>query len=489
MLSTSVEFFVAFFGILNVGGVPVPLYPPMRLDQFEDFLGRQDAILSNCGAKVLITLPQFAPMARVMKNRVNLKEISSVKSLSESVPSPLYTAGEDEMALLQYTSGRTGHPKGVPLTHRNLLVNIWAIGKGFGISEESGDVMVSWLPLYHDMGLIGMSLLSLVHGLPLVLMAPEQFLGRPARWLRAFSRYRGSLTAAPNFAYAICANKIEDEELEGVDLSSWRVALNGAEPVIPSTVRAFQERFEKFGFRSSSSFPAYGLAEATLAVSFTPLERGLKTLSLDRVHLGATNEVIDGDDEVASCGLLVDDIEVRIVSERGEPLPDNRQSHVEIRGASVMRGYLGFKGVEDWLRVGDLGFFSGGELFITGRTKDVIVVAGRNLHPIDIEAVVSGISGVRPGCVVALGIESESTQRVVVLVETRQKSEELLNSVRKKVVEIIGGPAEVVLLDPRTLPKTPSGKIRRQETKSRYINQNLKSALSLIHISEPTRPY
>ena len=169
------------------------------------------------------------------------------------------TPKSHEVALLQYTSGSTGNPKGVPLTHGNLLTNIWAIGKGFGAGD--GDVMVSWLPLYHDMGLIGMCLVSFVHGLPLVLMAPDEFLSRPVRWLRAFSRYRGTMTAAPNFAYAICAKKIEDADLEGVDLSTWRLALNGAEPVVPSTVRAFTERFQVHGFREAAMFPAYGLAE------------------------------------------------------------------------------------------------------------------------------------------------------------------------------------------------------------------------------------
>lgn len=471
MLPTSVDFFTAFFGILNAGAVAVPLYPPMRLDQFEDFLGRQDAILKNCQARVLITLPQFGPVAEVMRQRTNLIAITSTRDLAKSAPVPLYPATEHELALLQYTSGSTGNPKGVPLTHRNLLTNIWAIGTGFGIGD--GDVMVSWLPLYHDMGLIGMSLVSFVHGNPLVLMAPDQFLSRPVRWLRAFSRYKGSMTAAPNFAYAICAKKIEDKELEGVDLSSWRVALNGAEPVIPATVRAFNKRFGPYGFRETSAFPAYGLAEATLAVSFTPRDQGLKVLSLNRETLAQTGEVIIGEDEVASCGFLVDDIEVRIADDSG-PLPEGRQGHVELRGPSMMTGYLGYEPSPEWLRVGDLGFFWEGELYITGRHKDLIVVGGRNIHPNDLEAAVGQLSGVRPGSVAALGIEADGTQKIVVLAEVRKQSPELRSLIQSTVHDVAAVPAEVVMLEPRTLPKTPSGKIRRQESKQRYLENKLR---------------
>lgn len=471
MLPTSVDFFTAFFGILNAGAVAVPLYPPLRLDQFEDFLGRQDAILKNCQAQVLITLPQFAPVAEVMRQRTGLTAITSARDLAKSAPSPVYQAQEQDVALLQYTSGSTGNPKGVPLTHRNLLTNIWAIGNGFGIGD--GDVMVSWLPLYHDMGLIGMSLVSFVHGNPLVLMAPDQFLGRPVRWLRAFSRYQGSMTAAPNFAYAICAKKVEDKDMEGVDLSSWRLALNGAEPVIPATVRAFNARFAPYGFREASAFPAYGLAEATLAVSFTPRDQGLKVLSINRDILAQTGEVVEGDDEVASCGFLVDDIEARIADETGV-LPEGRQGHIELRGPSMMSGYLGYEPSPEWLRVGDLGFFWRGELYITGRSKDLIVVGGRNIHPNDLEAAVGQIEGVRPGCVAALGVESEGTQRIVLLAEVRKKSPELRSLIQSTIHEVAAVPAEVVMLEPRTLPKTPSGKIRRQESKQRYLDDQLR---------------
>ncbi len=472
MLPTCVDFFTAFFGILNAGAIAVPLYPPVRLDQFEDFLSRQDAILSNCQAEVLITMPQLGPVIEVVKQRTGLRLITSARELGRSTPADLYPAGSDEVALLQYTSGSTGHPKGVPLTHHNLLTNIWAIGKGFAMGDN--DVMVSWLPLYHDMGLIGTCLGSFVHGLPLVLMGPEQFLGRPGRWIRAFSRYRGTMTAAPNFAYAICAKKVSEEELEGVDLSCWRIALNGAEPIVPSTVRAFLDRFAPYGFQPGTMFSAYGLAEATLAVTFNPLGRGLKTISLDRDHLSKTGEVVSGSDEVASCGVLLDGVELRIADDQGA-LPEGRQGHVELRGDSVMSGYYGYPERGEWLRPGDLGFLWEGELYITGRTRDLIVVGGRNLHPNDLEAAVGLVPGVRPGCVAALGVESsEGTQRLLILAEARKGSgDELRNKIQEAVQKTVGMAAEIVLLPPRTLPKTPSGKIRRQESKRRYLESSL----------------
>lgn len=462
MLPTSVEFFEAFFGILNTGAIVVPLYPAARLDKFEDFLSRQDAILKNCQAEVLITLPQMAAITEVVRQRTRLSQITSCKSLKSSAPEPLYQALGDQVALMQYTSGSTGHPKGVPLTHQNLMVNMRAIAHGFGL--DNNDVMVSWLPLYHDMGLIGMALTSFYYGNLLVLMAPDQFLSRPVRWLRAFSTYRGSMTAAPNFAYAICAKKIEESDLQGLDLSSWRIALNGAEPIVPSTVRAFEARFQQYGFKKSSTFPAYGLAEATLAVSFSPIGRGLKTLKVDREELTASGKVVVGHDEVPSCGFPVEDMEFRIADDTG-PLPEGYQGHVELRGPSIMSGYYGLSPSQEWLRVGDLGFVQDGELYITGRSQDLIVVGGRNLHPNDLEAAVAELGGIRPGCVAAVGVESEGTQRLVILAETRKSSPQLRRAVQEKVMSFCSLPCEVVLLAPRTLLKTPSGKIRRQASK------------------------
>lgn len=439
MLPTGVDFFAAFYGVLWIGAVAVPLYPPLRLDQADDFVARQDGILANCQAEVLISLPQLQPMAELLRRRSSLRCVTSVKALSQAGAAPL--GPRAELALIQYTSGSTGQPKGVALTHENVLANTWAFGREFGM--VSGELMISWLPLYHDMGLIGTTLGSLSHGLPLVLMGPERFLARPVEWLRAFSDYRGTLTAAPNFAYGLCAERIRDEELEGLDLSSWRNALNGAEPIRWATVDAFIRRFAPYGFRASAMYPAYGLAEASLAVTLNPPGRGVRRLGQ---HI--------------SCGRPIEDVEVRIVEGR-----------VEIRGRSVMHGYYGHPPRGDaWHDTGDLGFLHDGELYITGRAKDVVMIGGRCLHPHDVESVLAEVRGIRKGCVAAFGVDDGGSERLVVLAESRGADPRLC---LQRVFQETGVRPEVVLLPPRSLPKTPSGKLRRGEARRRYLQGEL----------------
>ncbi len=473
MLPTGLEFFQAFLGALWVGVVPVPLYPPLRLDQAEDFLLRQQAILGNCGAEVIVSLPQLSPVFAFLKGRTSLKRWVTVRELALQAAAPEGPAGSESLAFLQYTSGSTGDPKGVALTHRNLLTNIWDIGTGFGMG--SGDVMVSWLPLYHDMGLIGTSLGSLCHGLPVVLMGPDQFLARPERWLRAFSDYRGTMTAAPNFAYSICAHKIDDQQLEGIDLSCWRIALNGAEPVLEETIQAFCQRYQSYGFRPEAMFPAYGLAEATLAVTFTPLGRGARVERIDRLHLQESGQVVAGTDPVVSSGVPLESFEVRVTDREGQVLKEGFQGEVEIRGDSVMAGYFGQAPRQGlWHPTGDLGFLLDGELFLTGRLKDLVVVAGRNFHPNDIEASVARIKGVRPGSIVALGSKDQGSERLVILAEARNVGPDLAQEIARVVRQETGLQPVVELLPPRTLPKTPSGKLRRREAARRFEQDELR---------------
>lgn len=484
MLPTEIDFFAALYGTLWMGAVPVPLYPPVRLDQAQDFIARQDAILANSGARILISLPQLAPMAELLKSRSSVKGVSSVKALSEFGAAPLGPRGH--LGLIQYTSGSTGQPKGVALSHENLLANTWALGEEYGF--RSGEVMVSWLPLYHDMGLIGTSMGSLTYGMPVVLMGPEQFLARPALWIQAFSDYRGTCTAAPNFAYGLAARKITDAELQGVDLSPWRVALNGAEPIQAETARAFVDRFQPYGFRPGSMYPAYGLAEATLAVTLNPQGRGILTKSVDLKALQTDDRVQSGSDTLVSSGRVIQNVEVRIASSTGDALPDGVQGRVLLRGPAVMTGYFGRppRG-EAWHDSGDLGFFEAGELYITGRSQDLIIVGGRNLHPHDLEATVSAVAGVRPGCVAAFGVEEAGTQSLVVLAEARKPGESLERQIQTALQAHAGLLAKIVVLPPRTLPKTPSGKIRRQESRRRFLAGELKPpALSLRWLGKAT---
>ena len=287
MLPTSREFFLAFAGTLLAGATPVPIYPPFRADRIADYAKRQSAILANAGARLLVTFREGASVAKLLKPLVpSLEGVADAAALAESrMAAPLgrrVNARSEDLALLQYTSGSTGNPKGVMLTHANLLANVRAIGEALELRND--DVGMSWLPLYHDMGLIGAWLMPLYFGLPVVVLSPLAFLSRPVRWLRAFDRYRGTVGAAPNFAYELATAKISDEDLQDLDLSSWRAALNGAEPVLPATLDRFSSRFARYGFRREAILPVYGLAEASLAVTIPPSGRGPR---VDRVERDA----------------------------------------------------------------------------------------------------------------------------------------------------------------------------------------------------------
>ncbi|HEX6862303.1 MAG TPA: AMP-binding protein, partial [Thermoanaerobaculia bacterium] len=290
MLPTSLDYFAAFFGAQLAGAFPVPLYPPARLSQIEDHLRRQAGILETAEAAVLVTFPEVLPLARLLRaQRQGLKRVVTVSEVS--APGTVSSAvREEDIAFLQFTSGSTGNPKGVTLTHGNLLANLRSIGKAVDIGGE--DVVVSWLPLYHDMGLIGSWMGSLYFGMPLILMSPLSFLARPSRWLWAIHRHRGTLSPAPNFAYELCVGKVEDAEIDGLDLSSWRYALNGAEPVSPEAMRRFTERYERYGLRPNALAPVYGLAECSLAVAFTPVGRGPVVDTVDRENFQKTGEAV-----------------------------------------------------------------------------------------------------------------------------------------------------------------------------------------------------
>src|ERR1700726_3425590 len=295
MLPTSRAFFVSYAGILLAGAIPVPIYPPFRADRIEEYASRQSAILKNAEVCLLLTFRQAEAVARLLKPRVHsLAEVADAEKLIDAAdkappPSPgalpLHLTGSrarkaSDIALLQYTSGSTGDPKGVVLTHANLLANMRAIGEAVKLGP--GDVGVSWLPLYHDMGLIGAWLTLLHFGVPLAVMSPLAFLTRPERWLKAFQKYGGTISAAPNFAYELCVRKIADKDIEGLDLSSWRVAMNGAEPVNPETMERFTARFARYGFRNQPHLPVYALAESSLAVTAPPLNRAPRIDRVDR---------------------------------------------------------------------------------------------------------------------------------------------------------------------------------------------------------------
>ncbi len=490
MLPTSESFVTAFFGALYAGAVPVPIYPPARAGQIEEHLRRQAAILANAGATILIAPPAMRTAAGLLRSLVD--SLRAVASL-DSLPDPADTAlprieRPGDTALLQYTSGSTGAPKGVVMSHANLLANIRALGTAMGAS--AADVFVSWLPFYHNMGLIGAWLGSLYYAAPLVAMPPQSFLVRPERWLWAIHRHRGTLSAAPNFAFELCLRNIGDSAIEGLDLSSLRLVANGSERVSPATLRRFIDRFDRYGFRPEAMAPAYGLAESAVALTLPPPGR---PPVIDRISRRALTEMGNAvpvpaeaaATELVSCGEPIPGHEIRIVDDTGRELGERREGRLQFRGPSATHGYFRdaaktrelFSG--DWLESGDLGYIARGNLFITGRTKDIIIRAGRHIYPSEIEEAVGEIAGLQKGAVAAFGSHDPraGTERVVVVAETATPSGEhpaLRQCIAEATIGILEAPPEdIVLVAPRTLPKTGSGKLRRAAARQLYEFRDL----------------
>jgi 1-acyl-sn-glycerol-3-phosphate acyltransferase len=487
MLPTGREYFESFFGAMLAGAVPVPIYPPARPSQMEDHLRRHARILDNAGARALITTPEGKTVGRLLKGHAQSKlEVMIPSDIARAAESftPVPVAAND-LAMLQYTSGSTGQPKGVMLTHADLLANIRAMGEWVRAGPD--DVFVSWLPLYHDMGLIGAWLGSLHYAMLAVLMPPTAFLTRPWQWLHAIHRHGGTISAAPNFAYEMCVTKVPDAQLEGVDLASWRLACNGAEPVSPHTVRRFCERFAKYGFDGTAMTPVYGLAESAVGLAFPPLGRGpiIDRVDRDSFERAGRAEAAAPDDrhalEFVACGQPLPGYEIRIQDDANRELPEGRQGRLEFRGPSATSGYMNnpeatrelIKG--GWHDSGDLAYVKGGDVYLTSRIKDMIIRAGRNIHPYELEQAVGEMNGIRKGCVAVFGSADPGTgiERLVVLAETRESDPETLQGMRRAIEslasDLLGvGPDDVQLVPPRTVLKTSSGKIRRTACRELY---------------------
>ncbi len=486
VLPTSFEYIIVFFAVQLVGAIPVPSYPPAMLEKAELVLDRLVHIARHSGATWFVTSRKLRLVTGDVALRVDtIRELIPVERLEADRRAGDYEARArgDDAAFIQYTSGSTGRPKGVVLSHRALVSNVHAIGRSLQVTRR--DVTVSWLPLYHDMGLIGVLLFCVYWQIPVVLMSPMAFLMRPIRWLQAITRHGGTLSPAPNFAFARCIKRVTEPDLRGLDLSTWRIALNGAEPVNLGTVRAFEHRFAPCGFSRSAMLPVYGLAEASLAVSFTPQGERMRFETVDRQALAdgcAVRSVGEGAITVVSVGLPVPGHNVAIVDELGRLLPDRQVGHIVTRGPSTMDGYFQDPDktaevlVEGWLWTGDLGYFVDGWLYVTGRAKDLIIIRGRNYYAEDLERQAEQISGVRAGSVVAFGVydERRATDVAVVVCETRVEAADdratLADAVMSQVQDTSGVAIdEVRLVEPGTIPKTSSGKRQRGLTRVRYL--------------------
>ncbi len=487
MLPTSRDYFFSFFGILMAGGVPVPIYPPTRLAQLEDHMRRHASILANAQAAMLITVAEAKSVALVLR--------SQIESLRAVLTAADFTNGQmlvhrprpaaDDLAFLQYTSGSTGNPKGVMLSHANLLANVRAMGRAARVT--TADVFVSWLPLYHDMGLIGAWFGSLYHGFPLVVMPPLAFLARPQRWLTAIHRHRGTLSGAPNFAYELCARKIDDRHLKGLDLSSWRFAFNGAEPVNAETLIAFRDRFASYGLKPEAIAPVYGLAECSVGLAFPPPNRAPVIERIERDAFTSSGHAVIADANnsdalnIVGCGMPLPGHEIRIVNTAGYEVGERYEGRLQFKGPSTTRGYyrnmeqtaLLFDG--EWINSGDQAYVANGEVFLTGRVKDVIIRGGRNVYPYDLEQAVGELPGMRRGCVAVFGSPdpASGTERLIVLAETRisdaAQRKEIVNKINNLSLDLLGMPPDdVMLAPPHTVLKTSSGKLRRAASRDVY---------------------
>jgi len=492
MLPSSADYFFAFFGTLLAGAVPVPIYPPARLAEIEDHMRRQRAILENAGASLLITVPEGRALAQL--SRAMLPSLRAVHCVDELAGDPArlqeVTRRPEDLALLQYTSGSTGAPKGVMLSHANLLSNVREASRAVAATPD--DVFVSWLPLYHDMGLIGACLATLYNGIEVVLMSPIKFLLRPQRWLWAIHRHRGTITAAPNFAYELCLAKIEDKALQGLDLGSWRLSLNGAEAISADAMEGFCGRFAPYGFRRETMYPVYGLAENTVALAFPPLGSVPRVDAVQRDALTRTGSALPAAAGDASalrfvcCGRAIPEHEIRIVDAAGVELGEREQGRIQFRGPSATSGYYGnpeatrrlIRG--GWLETGDLGYFAEGGLYITGRSKDIVIRHGRNIYPDEIERAVGELAGVRRGRVAVFGSPDpvSGAECLVVVAELDPKLSEpprgLQQDINRICVEVSGSPPDVTeLAGAGTILKTSSGKLRREACRALFESGRL----------------
>jgi fatty-acyl-CoA synthase len=460
------------------GGSVTMLHQPTPRTDLAEWSEDTVRVLDMIGSRLVLLGAPFDALAPVLaQHGVGyrlLPELAGGESIADAVPS-----GEDATALLQLTSGSTADPKAVRITHGNLFANITSMKQAAALDTDR-DVMMSWLPLFHDMGMVGFLTLPMTIGVELVKTTPVDFLGGPLLWPALLSKYQATVTAAPNFAYAMVGRRMAKvDEPDAYDLSRLRIALNGAEPIDEAAVRGFVEAGARFGMPAECVLPAYGMAEATLAVSFGPLFTGLSVDVIDTDELEANNRAIPATEEGSTraftlLGPPLPGLEVVAVDGDGTELADREVGELRVRGAAVTPGYLTVHGprptqdADGWLATGDLGYRVDGQVVVCGRIKDVIIMGGRNIYPTDIERAAMSVQGVRPGNAVAVRLDAGSRrERFAVAVESTvagdEEAERLLSKeIVAKVVDAVGmRPVGVYVLGAGTLPKTPSGKLRR----------------------------
>lgn len=497
MFPTSLEFMIGFFGCLMARVIAVPMMVPRRVSSRDS----SASIVANCQPAVVLlnaALAERDDLRGKFSQQLQwlVVDRTSLDDDMQDMPQP----SSGDVAFLQYTSGSTSDPKGVAVTHANLLANLEMIRLSLGNTKRS--TTVNWVPLYHDMGLILNALQAIYVGAPCVLMTPNGFMQRPLNWLRAIHHYRAEVACAPNFAYDLCVARYRADQMEGVDLANWKIALNGAEPVRAETISAFNATFAAHGFDPNTTFPAYGMAEATLLI--TGGRRGggsvVRTLSRSGLQAGVAQDPSDTDDAqpAVGCGRALRGEQIAIVQpDTCARLDAGQVGEVWVDGANVARSYwqnpdvslsglnaeiTGENGAK-WLRTGDLGFVDDtGELFVTGRIKDLIIIRGINHYPQDIEFTVQGAHpALKPNCGAVFTVPGEGGEETLVVVQEIERTErrkidaeELAGLIRENVTEEHGVFARhVALIRPGTLPKTTSGKIQRRLARQLWLNDEL----------------
>lgn len=494
------EFIAAFLGCLYAGVIAVPAYPPRRNQK----LSRLQAIASDASAKIILTTA--ALKEEIARRFAEDSRMGGMKCLSsDNIDGDRASDWQEReidpqsLAFIQYTSGSTGTPKGVMVTHRNLMHNEKAIAQSFGHHEKT--IVVGWLPTFHDMGLIGNVLQPLYLGIPSIMLSPVSFLQQPICWLKAISAYKATTSGGPNFAYDLCVRKVKPEQLRELDLSSWDLAFNGAEPIRSETIEQFAKKFQPCGFRKEAFYPCYGMAETTLFITGgdkpnLPIISSLEGTALAENQILASSNTVKDGRQIVGCGHTWLDDKIAIVDpETCEQCPGNKVGEIWVSGASVAQGYwhreaetertfnayIKETGEGPFLRTGDLGFLLDGELFVTGRIKDVIIIRGRNHYPQDIERTVEqSHPALRPGCGAAFVVELKGAERLIIVQEVERsylrklKIDEVVGDIRQAVTS--GHELQVyavALIKPGRIPKTSSGKIQRHACQAGFIAGSL----------------
>lgn len=485
------QFVLTFLASVRIGVIPVPVYPPLYLGKLESYFQQTESILNSASARMLAIssrlLNLLSPMTRNVRTIERIIEVDKLFNEGEWQRLEEWEISPDDTAFLQFTSGSTTHPRGVIVTHQNLISNIRAfVTTGLGV-DPSRDKGITWLPLFHDMGLVGFVLGPVCWGISVVFIPTMRFVKNPNVWMETIHCHRGSISFAPNFAFNLAVRKADNASLQRWDLSCVKVLGCGAEPIHSETIRKFERVFHQCGLPAHSILPAYGLAESTLAVTMKRLNAPVHFRRIDRSIFEKKGVAVEADGatsltlEHVSCGVPFPGHDLAIMNRYGKQVQECVEGEICLRGPSVAAGYVGQSRAfgaaarHGWFRTGDLGYVAENELYVTGRIKDLIILNGRNVHPQTIEWLAAGVDGVKTGCVAAFSRPGQFGEELVVVLETRSSDRgKIVSAIEHSLQEaILAKPAEIVCVKPGYLPRTSSGKIKRHQIRQQYLADNL----------------